>query len=224
MSFPKLLPSSTSPYHVTARVNNQEAFPCELSRVWRIVERQLFEIHVLFRAEVHAFVLMPNHFHLLVTTPREGLGRVMNHFMRSVAQSIVRASDRTGHVFGGRHYRSLIASDLYLWHALKYIYRNPVKAGLCDRVEDYPYSSLAGVIGLQPLAFPMVPPPLADLRMEFESPEARESWLRWLNQPHGSETDAMMRRGFRRQTFKVPRGVWNRSLLAETGGWNSRRE
>src|SRR5690606_20442105 len=102
-----------------------------------------------------AVVLMPNHFHMILTVPMHDLGVVMNRLMTSVSRRANLFSGRTGHLFGGPYFWSLIASFRYYGHALKYVYRNPVKGGLCERVERYPFGSLHGLLGYSHLPFPI---------------------------------------------------------------------
>src|SRR4051812_21996239 len=103
-----LIRSDRLPYHVTARANNREAFHLPMEVVWRVFECQCFEISVLFGARIHSFVLMNNHFHMLISTPHEDLGEVMMHFMRSGTRLLNLISGRSGRVFGARYFWSLI--------------------------------------------------------------------------------------------------------------------
>src|SRR4051794_18500799 len=119
-----LIRSNTLPYHVTARTNNRELFHLPLNLVWDIMNSHIFEAIILFRIKIHAFVLMPNHFHLLITTPEEDLGRVMQIIMKSGTKTINTESRRTGRVFGSRYHWTIIESEVYFAHALKYVYRN----------------------------------------------------------------------------------------------------
>lgn len=102
---------------------------------------------MLFGVEIHAFVLLPNHFHLLVTTPNENLGKVMEHALRSVAKTLNRLSGRIGHTFGGRYRWSTLGSPRDFACALKYAYREPIDLGLSQAAEAYPYSTLRGLLG-----------------------------------------------------------------------------
>lgn len=126
----KLVRTDDLPYHIVARCNNREPFPCPLDRAWKAFCELLYEFSVQGRLRVHAFVLMPNHFHLIASTPDADLDRVMMDFMRTITRTIQFISGRTGHIFGGPYRQSLIDSTRYFAHAFKYVYRNPVKGGL----------------------------------------------------------------------------------------------
>ena len=62
MSRKSLIRSQAYPYHVTGRSNNREVFHCPLNLVWAVFSQEFFEARTLFGVEIHAFVLMPNHF------------------------------------------------------------------------------------------------------------------------------------------------------------------
>jgi putative transposase len=165
----------------------------------------------LFRARVHALVMMPNHFHMLLSTPEEDIGRVMQHFMRSVTKTVNRNSGRSGRIFGARYHWSLIDTPLYYAHAFKYVYRNPVKARLVERVEDYPYSTLRSLLGADSARFALHYPfePVSRL-----IPADMEPLLFWLNQAFREKHEEAIRRGLRKTVFAPPKVGW-RKVLSE---------
>ena len=98
--------------------------------------------------EVHAYVLMDNHLHLLVTPRRD---RALPLMMQSVGRTYVRAFNqrhgRTGTLWEGRYRSTLIQTDRYLLACMAYIDLNPVRAGLVLQPQDYGWSSHAHYIG-----------------------------------------------------------------------------
>jgi REP element-mobilizing transposase RayT len=98
-------------------------------------------ISEIYGIEIHAFCLMPNHYHLLVCTPEAGLGRAMRHLNAVYAQQLNRRTKRDGPVFRGRYTALLIDSDSYQLQVSRYIHLNPVEAGLADQPEAYSDSS-----------------------------------------------------------------------------------
>lgn len=192
-----LIRSSSLPYHVTIRCNNREAFHSPLENVWQTFSFHIFEIEVLFGALVHAFVLMNNHLHLLLTTPHENLGEVMQQFCRSSTLQLNLISGRSGRAFGARYHWTLIDSQLYYRCVYKYIYRNPVRAGCAFAVEDYVFSTISGLVGKSPLPFPLHFP------LVFNSlPENIDEQLRWLNEPFQIEQEATIKRTLRKTLFR----------------------
>jgi putative transposase len=195
----RLQRTSSLPYHVTARANNRGAFPLELEQLWEITGDECLLLNMIYGVEIHAFVLMPNHFHLLLTVPEHDLGIVMNEFMKSVSRRTNLGSGRSGHLFGGPYHWSLINNTRYYGHALKYVYRNPVRAKLCENVEDYRYSSLNGLLGTSHLPFPVS---LTRVGMEIALPAIdSHQQLSWLNKPFPKEAETLIQRGLRKRLF-----------------------
>lgn len=129
-------------YHITARSNNREHFFLSLDEVWEVMNFRLESIQKEHGIRIAAFVLMSNHFHLLVLTPNLDIDRLMYFFMKGVTLDIQKRSKRINKIFGGRYKGSLIDSYAYLMNVYKYIYRNPIAAKIVTSAEDYPYSSL----------------------------------------------------------------------------------
>ena len=98
---------------------------------------------------VHAHCLMTTHFHLLVETPKANLSDGMHWLNHVYAKTFNARHRRRNHVFGKRFWNDVILSDEQLVAVTRYIARNPVKAGLCERPQDWPWSNFRD---LQPLA------------------------------------------------------------------------
>lgn len=93
---------------------------------------------------VHAWVLMHNHIHLLLTPATElSLPRTMQAVGRRYAQYFNRCYRRSGSLWEGRYKSTLVDTDGYLLACYRYIELNPVRAGVVRRPDDYPYSSYA---------------------------------------------------------------------------------
>jgi len=127
-------------YHVTIRgANREDIFFSDFDR--RYFLKLLSLTHQRHFLEVHAYCLMTNHVHLLVRTPEPNLAKVMQLLNGSYAQYFNRLNGRTGPVFDGRYFSSLIDSEAYLTAAAAYVHRNPVAAGLVERARDWQWSS-----------------------------------------------------------------------------------
>ena len=129
-------------YHITARSNNREFFFLPMDEVWEVMNSRLESLQKEHGIRIAAFVLMNNHFHLLVLTPNLDIDRLMYFFMKGVTLEIQKRTKRINKIFGGRYKGSLIDSHEYLMNVYKYIYRNPVEAKMVTRAETYLYSSL----------------------------------------------------------------------------------
>ena len=129
------------PQHAIIRGNDR-------TPIFRAYSDYQFFLHCLEEAcdkhecELHAYVLMTNHVHLL-TTPqtKEGLGKAMQMIGRYYVQYFNRKYERTGTLWEGRYKASLIDSDLYLLTCYRYVELNPVRANMVSRPEDHHWSS-----------------------------------------------------------------------------------
>jgi len=92
--------------------------------------------------DIHAYVLMTNHVHLLVT-PRcpHGISKMMQHLGGRYVQHINNRHQRTGTLWEGRYKATVVSSDEYLLRCYRYIELNPVRAGMHQYPGDYPWSS-----------------------------------------------------------------------------------
>jgi putative transposase len=91
---------------------------------------------------VHAYVLMPNHVHLLLTPDTtSSIPRMMQSVGRRYVKYVNHKYSRTGTLWEGRYRSALIDTDHYLLACHRYIELNPVRAALANRPEDYPWSS-----------------------------------------------------------------------------------
>ena len=93
---------------------------------------------------VHAFVLMSNHQHVFVETPRANLSAGMQYLNGSYTSYFNRRHRRVGHLFQGRFKAQLIEEEGYFSELSRYIHLNPVRARMVDRPEQYAWSSYSG--------------------------------------------------------------------------------
>lgn len=181
------------PYHISARCHNKEWFDLPIEEVWEIMSNYLFFIHRAYQAEIHAFVLMGNHFHLIIRFPENNMSEAMNYFMRETSRVISRDAGRINQTYGSRYFRSVIQKPRYLEHVYKYLYRNPVEAALCKKVEDYPYSTMQIRLGMRNGVIPLVPDPLLE--------DSITSTLKWLNTAPKKDDKEDIRRALKRPEF-----------------------
>ena len=96
----------------------------------------------------HSYVLMSNHYHLLIETPEPTLSRGMRQLNGVYTQEFNRIHRRVGHLFQGRFKAVLIEKDGYLLEVSRYIVLNPVRSGLVKRPEEWKWSSFRAIAGL----------------------------------------------------------------------------
>jgi len=149
----KLIRTNKLVYHLTSRTNSKEFWSIPMEECWELFLNELSRAHEKFNLEIHSFILMSNHYHLMARTPESNIDKVMHTINRNMACGINVSSGRINHVFGAPYNWSIIDSQKYYFYAIKYLYQNPIKAGLCSRVEDYPFSSLKR----KKLTFPVSP-------------------------------------------------------------------
>jgi putative transposase len=129
------------PWHIVQRgVARSTCFRAPLD-----YERFLFELARRSReldVAVHAYVLMTNHVHILVTpTSLDGCARLMKGVGQTYAQFFNRNYQRTGTLWEGRFRSSIVKSSAYVLACHRYIEQNPVRAGLVGHPRDYVWSS-----------------------------------------------------------------------------------
>lgn len=129
------------PQHVIQRgVNRQAVFFDEGD--YQLYLATLFDAAEQFGCQIHAFALMTNHTHLLVTPMAErAIPQVIQAIGRSYVQAINKKHDRTGTLWEGRYRASPVQDDLYFLTCQRYIELNPVRAGMVSDPAEYRFSS-----------------------------------------------------------------------------------
>jgi len=130
------------PVHITHRGNNrQRCFFEDCDRAF-----YLFHLRRLLpqaACALHAYCLMTNHVHLLLTpTAMDSCARLMRRLSQLHTQYVNRTYRRTGTLWEGRFHSSIVQSESYLLTCYRYVERNPLDAGLCERLDQYEWSSI----------------------------------------------------------------------------------
>ena len=126
-------------YHVTTR-----------SIDGRPVLRRDKERRLLLALLTHVYCLMNTHYHLLVETPKPNIASGMQRLNGLFAQTFNRQHRRSGHVFERRYHGEPLERDAHLLEVVRYIVLNPVRAGLCEAPEEWPWSSYRATVGAEP--------------------------------------------------------------------------
>jgi REP element-mobilizing transposase RayT len=127
-------------YHVTARGNEQRKIFFS-RRDYEKFKEYIADAIVKFGFILHGYVLMTNHYHLIIETPGKDLSKIM-HFINSSYTTYMNIKrKRSGHLFQGRFKSIVIDKDSYLLELSRYLHLNPVRAMMVEKPSDYPYSS-----------------------------------------------------------------------------------
>ncbi len=143
-------------YHVTHRGNGRKPIFIDDADRYQFLEI-LFRAQNIYTIILHGYVLMDNHFHLLVETPRGNLSEFMRYFNITYTSYFNRTHGRSGHLYQGRYSSFLIEKDVYLSSVSRYIHINPARVKELSKkpqkeqlkyLFEYPWSSLPGFCNL----------------------------------------------------------------------------
>jgi len=137
------------PHHIILRGNNRQAIFMDMSDFQRMLA--LLQAHALAQGvQVHAYVLMSNHLHLLLTPlQNDSLPKMMQALGRAYVLYFNKRHGRSGTLWEGRYRSALIQTERYFLACMVYIDLNPVRAGMVAQAADYPWSSHGHYIGRQ---------------------------------------------------------------------------
>ena len=175
------------PHHITQRGNRREQvfFTDEDRQAYLGWLKEYAEKH---KVDILAYCLMTNHIHL-VAVPRteDGLQQTLKPLHMRYAQRINRTRGWKGHLWQGRFFSSAL-DEAYLWAAIRYVERNPVRARMVRKAENYRWSSAAAHCGLM---HDDVLTTTSSWRKQFE---AIGDWSAWLAQGDEPQELEVLRR------------------------------
>ena len=133
-------------YHVTSRGNERKAIyrgDPDREKFLELIRRAVDQ----FDLRLHAYVLMDNHYHLLIETRRVGLNRALRYLNGVYTQAFNRRHKRVGHLFQGRYKAILVEKESYLLELSRYIHLNPWRVKESNDAVKYAWSSLGSYVG-----------------------------------------------------------------------------
>ncbi len=166
-----IIRTSEFPYHVTIRTNNKDWFDLPLKEVWSLCLTNLKTASSKVNVNIQSFVLMNNHYHLLIWTPNCDLDKFMYYFNSGLSKGVRKSTGRINRIFGDRYHWSLIKDQNYYELVQKYIYRNPIRAGLVRVCEEYEFSSLHYIFKKKDIGFTLY----------NENNSNNQKFLQWIN-------------------------------------------
>lgn len=133
-------------YHITSRgTERKKIYLDDRDRIAFL--EILKDYHERYGIFIHSYMLMDNHYHLILETPDGNLLKVMHGINSRYTGYINRRYNRVGHLFQGRYKAILVDKDTYLLELSRYVHLNPVRAKIVDKPKDYKWSSYRGYIG-----------------------------------------------------------------------------
>lgn len=133
-------------YHIIVRGNQQQdIFQDDQDRIEYLNRVDLYKERRDF--VLYAYVLMRNHVHLLIETPKEPISKIMQLINFTYTRYFNRKYGKVGHLFQGRYKSYLCDRDEYLLALVRYIHLNPVRAGAVKTPDQYPWSSHTEYLG-----------------------------------------------------------------------------
>jgi putative transposase len=148
MARPLRIEFADATYHITSRGNEQrDIFYSDDDR--RAFLSFLGDAVRRFHWSITAWVLMTNHFHLVLQTPHPNLSKGMQWLNGKYAAWFNRRHNRCGHLFQGRFKAFLVEKETYFTEVQRYVVLNPVRAKLVEHPADYQWSSYRAIAGLE---------------------------------------------------------------------------
>jgi len=132
-------------YHVMNRGRRGEDVFTEKNDYNSFIEL-LQELVEEYNVKIAGYCLMTNHYHLLVQTPDANISRAMRHLNGVYTQRFNRMHLCDGQLFRGRYKSIIVDGDSYLLELLRYIHRNPLEAGIVDKLNKFTWSSHKGYL------------------------------------------------------------------------------
>ena len=132
--------SENSTYHIMLRGINQQQIFEEEEDYCKFLEI-LKHYQTVSEYKVYAYCLMGNHIHLLMEFCKEDIGQVFKRIGAKYVYWYNIKYGRKGHLFQDRYKSEPVDDDAYFLTVMRYIHQNPIKAGLCKKVDGYKYSS-----------------------------------------------------------------------------------
>jgi REP element-mobilizing transposase RayT len=197
---------SEFPFFVTVRSNNRERFSSDISPVWEVFVEEMNETVLRYGFVNHEFLLMSNHFHWLASTPLANISEGMRYFLTETSRKIARLNNRINKVYGSRYKATMIVDPRHYMNCYRYLLQNPVRAQICERVEQYPWSTFKcdRMINASPPAFHLYIP---------KDPIKLIEWLNILPDP---EVVRLIKCALRKTEFKFGRDRRNHRIPTGT--------
>lgn len=134
-------------YHVTSRANRRELiFTKDKEKL--DLQGWFAKAVKKYGVKIHAYCIMPNHYHLLVETPLANISKAIQYINGQYGDRFNSRNSLSGHVFQGRFHSTIIDRDAYFLEVARYIVLNPVRADLVENPSEWSWSSYNDTVSL----------------------------------------------------------------------------
>ncbi|MBS1958427.1 MAG: hypothetical protein JST80_03055 [Bdellovibrionales bacterium] len=169
--------------------------------MWELIESECFALSTKFGAEIHAAVLLPISFQAVATFPEEPIGTFSKEFFREITKRSNRRTGTSGRIFSSRYHRSSIQTSQHYNYLINYLYSRPVSQNLARFAEEYPYSTLSGLVGNSKLGIPLRKT-TADYEHVFHNHLSQE-WRNLLNTEIPKSVRTNIEKGLKKEIFAL---------------------
>jgi len=186
--------------HVTVRCNNGEFF-FDLENQFDSITSWINCLPAFFDISIHHVLFMSNHIHLLITPQSELIGNAFSYLLTNLSKYLNHSNQRSNHIFGNRYAPTVIKDERHLANVIRYIYQNPVRAGILQSPFDYPYSSLGFYVGTtNPMIF--LKPDPTTTAMFKSGLDGRHNWITAISNDLDDNDTELMRQCLSRSMFQ----------------------
>ena len=196
----RITPGAGQTAHITIRCNNKE-FLFKLSQNFGSMVSWLDTLPLFFSIRIHHAILMSNHIHILLTTTEGNIGRAMSYCLTNLSKYFHYKNDTINHIFGNRYSPTIIESNNHLINVIRYIYQNPVRAGITNNVFDYPYSTLSNYLGNANNGF-IVSPDSYTFEKFKRGLEGRDEWIEHIANIYNEKDLELVKLSLSRSKFR----------------------
>jgi REP element-mobilizing transposase RayT len=196
----RVTPKRQETAHITVRCNNQR-FYFNLPENFNDIVSWINCLPCFYHVKIHHLLLMSNHLHMMVTPTENNFGRAMSYLLTNLSKFLNYQNNRINHNFGSRYYSTIIDSKTNLSNVIRYIYHNPLRAGICNNLWDYPYSSLNQYLGFSNSGL-MISGDSYSQSLFQKGMIGREIWIESISEKMTERDVQIMRESLKRKNFK----------------------
>lgn len=175
------------PHHITTRCNNRE-FNLKKPEVYQIFKKIFAQLQKKYVFKIHHFLLMSNHYHLIITTSETcPINKIIQLINSLTARVINRFLGRCGHLWGERYKQKVLNSISYIIKAIRYLYQNPIRAKLVNKITEWKNSTIHFWINKENSIFKIDKDPYLEGHFNNNAPNWEVDLITILEEPFSKE-------------------------------------